>query len=153
MLTGSDQPGIHTLDCFIYSRGSPIFSPGEGIQRLPLHGQSVLDLQPVCESRGTRQDWVEILRMFSSHFPFVVKRSSDNCALAPQIVYCAWLAFELVYLYFTVIETKNLPLESIAALFDGEDVAQELARAHETHEVGIMEKPEVEAPEKADPDV
>lgn len=39
------------------------------------------------------------------------------------IVYCVFIAFEFVYLYFTVIETKGkngpLPLEEIAALFDG----------------------------------
>ena len=42
------------------------------------------------------------------------------------IVYSCWLAFEFVYLYFTVVETKGkngspLPLEEIARLFDGED--------------------------------
>ncbi|WWC92059.1 uncharacterized protein L201_007013 [Kwoniella dendrophila CBS 6074] len=46
------------------------------------------------------------------------------------IVYTCWLAFEFVYLYFTVVETKGkdgpLPLEEIAALFDGEDVTEEM---------------------------
>lgn len=55
------------------------------------------------------------------------------------IVYCVWLAFEFVYLYFTVIETKGkngpLPLEEIAALFDGAEGSQAIAaqgvgRAH-----------------------
>lgn len=31
-----------------------------------------------------------------------------------------WLAFELVFLYLTVIETKNLSLEETAAIFDGD---------------------------------
>ncbi|EIN07439.1 general substrate transporter [Punctularia strigosozonata HHB-11173 SS5] len=35
-------------------------------------------------------------------------------------VYCAWLAFELVYLYLFVVETKGRTLEETAALFDGE---------------------------------
>ncbi|KAG9037291.1 hypothetical protein FRB95_006234 [Tulasnella sp. JGI-2019a] len=46
------------------------------------------------------------------------------------IVYCAFLAFELVFMYFFIIETKNLSLEETAALFDGEEKASELhARA------------------------
>lgn len=43
------------------------------------------------------------------------------------IVYCVWLLFELIYVYFFVIETKGRTLEETAALFDGEDVAQELS--------------------------
>ncbi|KAF7334610.1 Lactose permease [Mycena venus] len=35
------------------------------------------------------------------------------------IVYCAWLGFEGVFLYFFVIETKNRTLEETAAIFDG----------------------------------
>jgi hypothetical protein len=46
------------------------------------------------------------------------------------IVYTCWIAFEFCYLYWAVIETKGkdgpLPLEQIAALFDGEDAAQEV---------------------------
>ncbi|WVQ93819.1 hypothetical protein IAU59_000897 [Kwoniella sp. CBS 9459] len=49
------------------------------------------------------------------------------------IVYTCWLAFEFVYLYFTVVETKGkdgpLPLEEIAALFDGQDATDELQAA------------------------
>lgn len=61
------------------------------------------------------------------------------------LVYVCWLAFELVFVYFcklfnlilhrleihirlsVVIETKNRTLEETAALFDGEDAANELA--------------------------
>jgi len=43
------------------------------------------------------------------------------------LVYVCWLAFELVFVYFFVIETKNRTLEETAALFDGEDAANELA--------------------------
>ena len=41
---------------------------------------------------------------------------------ATQIVYCCWLAFETVFLYFFVVETKNRTLEETAALFDGADL-------------------------------
>ncbi|PSN75129.1 MFS transporter [Corynespora cassiicola Philippines] len=36
------------------------------------------------------------------------------------IVYCVWLAAELVFVYFFYIETKNTPLEEIARHFDGD---------------------------------
>lgn len=36
------------------------------------------------------------------------------------IVYCAWLAAELVFVWFFYIETKNTPLEEIAKHFDGD---------------------------------
>ncbi|KAL7418331.1 hypothetical protein Q5752_006789 [Cryptotrichosporon argae] len=49
------------------------------------------------------------------------------------IVYCVWLAFETVYFYFFVIETKGkngpLPLEEIAMLFDGPRALDDVARA------------------------
>ncbi len=41
-------------------------------------------------------------------------------------MYCCWLLFELVFLYFFIIETKNRTLEETAALFDGDGAAQHL---------------------------
>ena len=47
------------------------------------------------------------------------------------IVYTCWIAFEFGYLYWAVIETKGkngqiLPLEEIAALFDGEQTQEDI---------------------------
>jgi hypothetical protein len=50
-------------------------------------------------------------------------------------VYVFWLAFELVYLWFFLVETKNRTLEETAALFDGEEALQQIAHQAETHEV------------------
>ena len=36
------------------------------------------------------------------------------------IVYCVWLAVELVVVWFFYIETRNTPLEEIVKHFDGE---------------------------------
>jgi len=44
----------------------------------------------------------------------------DNIAWKYYIVYCCWIAFELVFCYFFIIETKGRTLEETAALFDGE---------------------------------
>jgi len=55
------------------------------------------------------------------------------------IFYCAFLAFELVYLYFFMIETKGkngpLSLEEIAALFDGETNAVAAAGEEATEKI------------------
>ncbi|OCF77461.1 hypothetical protein I204_01449 [Kwoniella mangroviensis CBS 8886] len=49
------------------------------------------------------------------------------------IIYTCWLAFEFVYLWFTVVETKGkdgpLPLEEIAALFDGKEMTEQMKAA------------------------
>ncbi|KAF9050548.1 general substrate transporter [Panaeolus papilionaceus] len=37
------------------------------------------------------------------------------------LVYVVWIAFEMVFCYFFILETKNLTLEETAALFDGDD--------------------------------
>ena len=59
---------------------------------------------------------------------------THNTPLAPltlllQIVYVCWIAFEFVFLYFFIVETKGLSLEETAALFDGEDAAAQIHAA------------------------
>ncbi|KAJ7479501.1 general substrate transporter [Mycena latifolia] len=54
------------------------------------------------------------------------------------IVYCVWLAFEGVFLYFFVIETKNRTLEETAALFDGTRATEQIADAAAEH-AGVTE--------------
>jgi MFS family permease len=65
----------------------------------------------------------------------------DAIAWKYYLVYVAWLVFELVFLYFFIVETRNRTLEETAALFDGEDAVQEIqAAAH--HGAHIDEKDE-----------
>ncbi|EJC97789.1 hexose transporter [Fomitiporia mediterranea MF3/22] len=42
------------------------------------------------------------------------------------IVYCCWLAFELIFCYIYIVETKNLTLEETSALFDGEEALEKI---------------------------
>ncbi|KAF9269876.1 general substrate transporter [Marasmius fiardii PR-910] len=59
------------------------------------------------------------------------------------IVYVCWLAFEVVYLYLFVIETKGLTLEETAALFDGDETTERL-HAQAEHAVGKEEHGSIE---------
>ncbi|CDZ97669.1 hexose transporter [Phaffia rhodozyma] len=48
------------------------------------------------------------------------------------IVYLVWLAFELVFVYFFLVETKNRTLEETSMLFDGEDAVEDITKAANT---------------------
>jgi len=61
------------------------------------------------------------------------------------IVYCCWIAFELVFVYVYVIETKNRTLEETAAIFDGVAATQEIVtnaatHAGVAHDIGVHDK-------------
>jgi hypothetical protein len=45
-------------------------------------------------------------------------------------VYCCWIAFELVFVYLFIVETKGRSLEETAALFDGEEAEAAVAGHH-----------------------
>ncbi len=50
-------------------------------------------------------------------------------------MYCCFLAFETVFLYFFVVETQNRTLEETAALFDGDDLDKLHQAGHQAVEV------------------
>ncbi|KAI0287509.1 hexose transporter [Russula brevipes] len=58
------------------------------------------------------------------------------------IVYCVLLAFEFVYLYLFLVETRGLSLEETAALFDGEDGGTEKIREHAMRQTGLVSSDE-----------
>jgi sugar porter (SP) family MFS transporter len=66
----------------------------------------------------------------------------DNIAWKYYLVYVCWLAVETVFCYFFIIETKNRTLEETAALFDGEEVVEQLTAVAQHHR-------EIEKDEKA----
>jgi hypothetical protein len=51
--------------------------------------------------------------------------------LVIQIFYDCFLAFELVFMYFFAVETKNHTLEETAAIFDGEEALEIIAAVGE----------------------
>jgi len=56
------------------------------------------------------------------------------------LVYVCFVAFEIVFLYFFVLETKNKSLEETAALFDGEDAVEQIHGAANVTAVAAAER-------------
>ncbi|KAL2834766.1 general substrate transporter [Aspergillus pseudoustus] len=48
----------------------------------------------------------------------------DNISWKYYIFYCCFLAFELVFVWYFIVETRYTPLEEISKLFDGDDVVE-----------------------------
>ena len=67
----------------------------------------------------------------SAHRPALELTLMLTTLVPLQIVYCCWLAFETVFLYFFVVETRNRTLEETAALFDGEELEKLHQVAHQ----------------------
>lgn len=40
------------------------------------------------------------------------------------IFYCVFLAFEILALYYIIVETRYTPLEEVIKFFDGEEIGQ-----------------------------
>lgn len=57
---------------------------------------------------------------------FCLSISTDDIGWKYYIVYIVWLAFETVFLYFFLVETKGRSLEETAALFDGKEAENTL---------------------------
>ena len=59
----------------------------------------------------------------NSHMQYVNPIALENIQWKYYIFYCCFLAFELVVIYFCYPETRYLPLEEVAKIFDRDDVA------------------------------
>ena len=85
-----------------------------------LVGYSVEILPYKIRAKGMTVLWlcVDIALFFNQ---YVNPIALDHLNWKYYIFYCAWLAVELVIVYFFFIETRNTPLEEIAKHFDGEN--------------------------------
>ncbi|EMD33849.1 hypothetical protein CERSUDRAFT_117379 [Gelatoporia subvermispora B] len=68
------------------------------------------------------------------------------------IVYCVWLVFELVFIYFFLVETRNKTLEETALIFDGDESVVSIWRkaASKAHIEGAPISDQASDSEKAD---
>jgi len=66
----------------------------------------------------------------------------DHIAWKYYFVYVAWLCFEIVFLYFFIVETKNRTLEETAALFDGDEALETIA-GKALHEVQVEDRKDI----------
>lgn len=55
-------------------------------------------------------------------------------------VYTAWIAVELLVVYFFYVETKGPTLEEIARIFDGEDAAVGLVESEKNPELSNVRR-------------
>ncbi|KIJ14336.1 L-arabinose isomerase [Paxillus involutus ATCC 200175] len=65
------------------------------------------------------------------------------------LVYCGWLAVELVFVWFFIVETKGRTLEETAALFDGEKMPQQITELSEettTRSIGLPQLDPIPGP-------
>ncbi|KAG6863537.1 hypothetical protein C0991_005222, partial [Blastosporella zonata] len=139
-IVGGNQGAAHSVIAFIflyYAAYDIAFSPlivSYTLEILPFHlrakGFSVFNFA------------ISLSLIFNQ---YVNPIALDALQWKYYVVYCCWLCFELVFLYFFLIETKNRSLEETAALFDGED-AVENVMGHALHD----DKASVSHDEKAE---
>jgi len=72
----------------------------------------------------------------------------EHIAWKYYIVYCCWLAVEATFLYFYIVETKSRSLEETAALFDGEEISEQIAKAAQ-HAAADIKEASIHEKEKA----
>ncbi|RXW21520.1 hypothetical protein EST38_g4341 [Candolleomyces aberdarensis] len=121
--TGS-KPAAHAVIAFIF-----LFYASYDIAFTPLIVSYTVEILPYqLRAKGfTVFNFAISLSLIFNQYVNPV--ALDTIGWKYYIVYCVWLAFELVFVYFFVIETKNRTLEETAALFDGDDAADQLAGA------------------------
>lgn len=56
------------------------------------------------------------------------------------IFYCVFLAFEVIVIYFIIVETRYTPLEEVAKFFDGVEVGEIIV----TGKTGALETEHIE---------
>lgn len=78
-----------------------------------------------------------IIFNFAASFALILNQYINPIALGYlgwklYVIYVFWLAFEFLFLWAFLLETKNRTLEETSAIFDGEDVVEQIV--HEFYE-------------------
>lgn len=81
---------------------------------------------------------------------FINPIAMQNIAWRYYIFYVCFLAFEIVFLYFMVVETRYVPMEEIAKHFDGEQADVAAVATGKTAEMEGVSHVEVSGSRKAD---
>ncbi|KAG6840472.1 hypothetical protein C0991_006498 [Blastosporella zonata] len=132
LLTGGNAGAAHSVIAFIF-----LYYAAYDLAFTPLIVSYTLEILPYpLRAKGFNvfNFAISLSLIFNQ---YVNPIALDALRWKYYVVYCCWLCFELVYLYFFVIETKNRTLEETAALFDGEDAVENVT-GH-THAVAEKE--------------
>ncbi|KAF8591257.1 general substrate transporter [Ramaria rubella] len=120
-LTGS-EPAAHAYIAFIF-----LFSTAYGIAFSPLIVSYSVEILPYA----IRAKGFNVFN-FTISVAIIFNQYVNPIALSAlgwkyYIVYDCWLAFELVFIYLFLVETKNHTLEETAAIFDGVEGVEKIS--------------------------
>ncbi|PCH35315.1 general substrate transporter [Wolfiporia cocos MD-104 SS10] len=118
-----DQPAAHAVIAFIF-----LFYAFYDLAFTPLIVSYTVEILPFSlRAKGFNvfNFTISVALIFNQ---YVNPIALEHIAWKYYIVYVCWLAFEFAFLWFMIIETKNLTLEETAALFDGKEVTQRIAQ-------------------------
>ncbi|KAJ7510997.1 hexose transporter [Mycena galericulata] len=136
-ITG-DYPAAHAALAFVF-----LFYAAYDIAFTPLIVTYVVEILPYnIRAKGFNifNFTISVALIFNQ---YVNPIAFESLSWKYYIVYCAWLAFEFVFLYFFIIETRGRTLEETAAIFDGateQIVDSAAANAGVTEDLGIEVK-------------
>ncbi|KAB8201666.1 general substrate transporter [Aspergillus parasiticus] len=131
MTTGVRAAAILTI-FFIFA-----YSPAYNLGYNALTYTYLVEIFPYFgRSRGL--SWFQFYGRGAAFFAtYVNPVGLDRISWRWLLVYCCWLAFELVFIYFLFPETSGRTLEELSFMFEGKEKANEVAAAvHKQIEVG-----------------
>ncbi|KAL4887693.1 general substrate transporter [Aspergillus karnatakaensis] len=110
-----------------------LYSPAYNLGYNALTYTYMVELFPyMVRSRGL--SWFQFYGRGAAFFAtYVNPIGLDRIEWRWLIVYCCWLAFEVVFIYFIFPETHGRTLEELSFLFEGKDKADEVAAAVHKH--------------------
>ncbi|KAL5338564.1 putative MFS sugar transporter [Aspergillus crustosus] len=106
-----------------------LYSPAYNLGYNALTYTYMVELFPYMV-RSSGLSWFQFYSRGASFFAtYVNPIGLDRIQWRWLIVYCCWLGFEVVFIYFIFPETHGRTLEELSFLFEGKDKANEVAAA------------------------